>query len=67
MPNYFKFLLIATVVIISTQSCVVVVHQHPRNKGKKKGWYMNPHNPHHPRSNNPGHSPTHPKQKSHKK
>lgn len=24
--------------------------------GKKKGWYKNPHNPHHPQSTNPGHA-----------
>lgn len=24
--------------------------------GKKKGWNKNPHNPHHPQSNNPGHA-----------
>lgn len=24
--------------------------------GKKKGWFKNTHNPHHPQSNNPGHA-----------
>jgi hypothetical protein len=24
--------------------------------GKKKGWNKNPHNPHHPQSDNPGHA-----------
>lgn len=28
----------------------------PEQHGKKKGWNKNPHNPHHPASDNPGHA-----------
>lgn len=31
-------------------------HSNGAGHGKKKGWYKNPHNPHHPQSTNPGHN-----------
>lgn len=47
----YTVLLIGLVFMFSTTSCFVVVS---KDNGKHKGWYKNPKNPHHPRSNNPG-------------
>ena len=49
----------AALLILGSSSCVVHTTA-KKDNGKHKGWYKNRHNPHHPNSNNPGHS----KQKS---
>jgi hypothetical protein len=42
-----------------TTSCMVLLTE--KDHGHHKGWYKNSHNPHHPKTTNPGH--TKPKKK----
>lgn len=46
MKTIFKplFIVIVLVFLLSTPSCIVVKH----DRGKHKGWFKNPKNPHHP-------------------
>lgn len=49
----YTALIIGVVFMFSTTSCFVLVS---KDNGKHKGWYKNPNNPHHPKSNKPGKS-----------
>jgi hypothetical protein len=49
----FAAILLFTAILFTAESCVVLVKD---DNGKHKGWYKNPKNPHHPFTNNPGHS-----------
>jgi hypothetical protein len=53
-----RLLLVITLylsLMVSLTSCLVLIPG-PGGHGKHKGWYKHPHNPHHPRSTNPGHT-----------
>ena len=43
--------MLLTAILFTAESCVVLVKE---DNGKHKGWYKNPHNPHHQFSNNFG-------------
>lgn len=45
--------LIGLGVLLNQTSCLVTTHH---DNGKHKGWNKNRHNPHHPATDNPGHS-----------
>lgn len=38
-------------IFFGTTSCLVVLKE---DNGRRKGWFKNSHNPHHPHSTNPG-------------
>jgi len=60
----FSFLLIIGV-LVGSSSCATYRRA---DNGNHKGWFKNTHNPHHPSSNNPGHTKAKVKmQKEHKK
>jgi hypothetical protein len=46
-------LILSLGLLINATSCVVLAK---KDNGNHLGWYKNPHNPHHPQSNNPGHN-----------
>ena len=48
-------LLTAVILTLGMSSCVVL-EDYDADNGNHKGWYKNSHNPHHPFSDNPGHS-----------
>lgn len=53
--NALKALLgisITAALMLSQTSCLVV----RTDNGKRKGWYKNSNNPHHPATTNPGHT-----------
>ncbi|MFL5765567.1 MAG: hypothetical protein ACJ77K_16600 [Bacteroidia bacterium] len=53
----FQVVTLSFLFICGISSCVVVSKT---DNGKHKGWYKNPHNPHNPLSNNPGHTKSSP-------
>jgi hypothetical protein len=42
---------LCTMLLTTATSCIVLTRH---DNGKHKGWYKNSHNPHHPKSTNPG-------------
>lgn len=53
-PKSIITIVLFSISLTTSTSCLVVHRTDSGNNGKHKGWYKNSNNPHHPNSTNPG-------------